>query len=448
MAQKIKKENRLYPKVLFRATNPVLFRTTSIGYLYDISQVYQTILLTEKLDPETEKILHNKRFFPKLQKIIFTVEPFYGKVLMKNFRLYKIIKETIKTYKPNIVISSDDTYPGSLYLMRLAKKLGAITIAIQDGFQIAEGEKLYLWSCLTNSYLKMPSFLPLSIRMFLVKLKKYLGHFFYYWILPLTVGEMPFLGETSLVFWKISAGLRDADYSAVFSERERNLCIKDGVSSQKLFILEHPLKREKIKIFFKKAYFLQNKNKENKKILTIMWPTEKIGFKKEDYSLISENEIRKSRDRIIQLISGILTDWKIFIKPHPAVKNVSEVKNFLGSVPDNVSIVNPSEPADKYIEMSRVIVGVPPASTTIFTSSKQNPEKIVLSLNLNNEFLGDVYKDFGGIEYVDNEEKFINVLNLIQDNKYYKKHSTGSHSGFSDTNELLNYICAYRPNVN
>lgn len=104
------------------------------------------------------------------------------------------------------------------------------------------------------------------------------------------------------------------------------------------------------------------------------------------------------------------------------------------------TIVNPFEPADKYIEMSNVIVGIPPASNTLFTASLQCPEKIILFLDLKHEFLGDSYKDFNGIKYIDNEKEFIDVLNLIRDNKYCKKYGTESNSSFSDTNKLLDYI--------
>jgi len=436
-------ETKTKQKVLFRAINPALFRTTLIGNLYEISQVYPTVLLLGgKIDSETEKILHNKGLFPQLQKIIFLEEPFYGKVFIKNSRLHRIIKEIIESHKPDIIISADDTYPGSLYLMRFAKKIGALTVVIQSGFQIAEGEKLYLWSCLMNSYLKMPNFLPFSIRLFLVKLKKYLGYFFYYWLLPLTVGEMPFRGKTSFAFWKISAGLRGADYSIVFSKREYNLCIKDGVPAKKLFILSHPLKRDTAQNFFKEAYFSNTLNKQgtNSKTLTVMWSDEKIGFNKNDYSLISKEEIEKNKIKIITLIVETLKEWRIFIKPHPSAQNVSEIKRIFEPISNYITVTNPSEPADKYIEMSNVIVGIPLSSTTLFTASLQCPEKIILSLDLNQEFLGDSYKDFNGIEYINNEDKFLNILKLIRDNKYQKKPKVQSESDFSNTIEMLNSL--------
>ena len=288
----------------------------------------------------------------------------------------------------------------------------------------------------------MPNFLPLSVRLFFVKFKKYLGYFFYHWILPLMMGEAPFRGKTSFIFWNESSGLKDADYSVVFSKRDYDLCIKDGVPAKKLFILNHPLIRENTKKFFEKTYFSNSLNKQKKysKILTVMLPAERIGFKRSDYSLIPEKKTQENKVRIVTLVADILKGWKIFIKPYPYALDISEIKKIFEPISNWATVVEPLEPADKYIKMSDVILGVPPASTTLFTASLRSPKKIVLSLDLNNEFLGDIYKNFNGIKYINSEEKFIEVLNLISNNKYYQKSDIEKDSTFSDTNELLNYI--------
>jgi len=407
--------------------------------LYEIAQKYPVALLTEELDSETKKILSNKKFFPKLKEIIITAEPFEGKIFSKNFKLYKTIKMAVNKYKPTIVVSTDDTYPGSLYLMRLAKKEGAKTVAFQSGFQIAEGNKLYLWSCFLNCYLKMPKFLPFFLKMFFVKLKKYLGHFFYYWIMPLTVGEKPFLGKTSLVFWKISAGLKEADYVGVFSERERALHIKDGIPFSKIFTLGHPLTHKKTKEFLERAYSL-DKSEIKERLVVIMWPNENISFNKKDFSLISKNEIQKIRNKIIKIISKELNNRKILIKPHPGYRKIEEVKKVLNNLPLNVRIIHPLEPADKYFKMGEIIIGFPPPSTALFTASLQYPEKVILYLDLNQEFLGGAYKNFNGIEYIDNEDDFIHKLKLIKEGKYKKEIINNQKLDFSDASEMLEVI--------
>jgi len=445
MADEIKK-NKDCLKVLFQSTNPQLFRTTSIGYLYEIAQRHRVVLLAEEIDSYTKKILCDRNLFPGLGKIIFFEPPFYGDILRKNYRLCRKSKKVVRDYKPDIVVTPEDIWPMSLYLLRFAKKEGIATLALQDGFRIAESKKLCLWSCLTNSYLRTPGFLPFSLRMFFVKMKKYLGHLLYYWILPLTSGQLPFLGKTSFAFWDISPGLRDADWSAVFSARDYDLSLKDGVSPEKLFILGHPLERALTRSFFEKAYFSGGDPKEGKNIATIMWPGENLEFYRQDYSLIPEKQVLASRLKAVRLITEKLTGWKVFIKPHPSLGDVAGIKNLLAEVPGDISVVEPTEPADKYIAMSKVIVGFPLPSTTLFTASLQHHGKIILSLNLNQAFLGDAYKNFEGIEYIDSEDKLIGALFAIKDNKYKRRQKMKSKTrSFSSAAELLGRITKLQP---
>jgi len=57
-------------KVLFYSNIPGYFRSTLIWYLYEISQAYTTVLLSEKLDEKSEKLIRNKELFPHLVEII------------------------------------------------------------------------------------------------------------------------------------------------------------------------------------------------------------------------------------------------------------------------------------------------------------------------------------------------------------------------------------------
>ena len=427
-------------KVLFQSTNPATFRSTSIGYLYEVAQEHEVVLLTEKLDSYTEKVLSDRSLFPGLEKVILFESPFHGNIFTKNYRLRTIMKKTIGTYRPDIVVSHTDTWPAEMYAMRFAKKNAATTVAIQSGFRIAGQHNLLLWSSLMNAQNKMPKFLPFSVRMFLVKLKKLTGYVLYHWILPLLAREMPFFGKTSFVFWHDSPGLRDADYSVVFSKRDAEICVQDGVSPKKIRILGHPLEHKATKRFFEKSYFSKNKEMKNQKTLTIMWSDDKIGFTEENHALIPEEKMQENRVRVVKLISEKLADWNIIIKPHPSIKSTSTIKEFLGEIAENVFIANPADPADMYIERSSCIVGMPPPSTTLFTAVKQDPEKIVLSLNLNNEFVGDSYKNFEGIEYIDSEGKFIEILSAIKNNTYKKERSIAVEFDFSDAGKLIQHL--------
>jgi len=285
----------------------------------------------------------------------------------------------------------------------------------------AEMKQVRLIIDLLNLYLRTPFFLPYLIRYFIIKFRKYLGHFLYYWILPLTSRQLPFIGKSSYILKKGKCGMRDSDYCIVFTKRDYNIYLKDGTAFEKLYIGD--------------------------KIVTLMLPSEEIGFKRNDYSLISKERKFKITIEIIKLIIEILKGWRIFIKPHPNIKNFKGVRKIFESISDIITVVEPSEPAEKYIEAGDVIIGLPrSASMTLFTASLQCIQKPIISLDFHPELLGDVYKDFEGIEYIDNKRKFIEILKLIRDDVYQKPQKKQlislelKEKEFSDALEMIEYL--------
>lgn len=413
-------------KIVFYTSVPRMFRTTLIGHLYEIAQVYPVILLSEKLDPETEEIVNNKKLFPKLEKII-SVRQYENEkrgLLAKNKYLYKLAKDIIYRCRPDIVISANDFCPFELYLMRLAKRVGSINICLQAGVHV-ETAKVALFVNLMKANTDFPSFLPFWLRLGVLKVKRYLGHILYYWILPLSVGELPFWGKSSMILWRWVGGLQEADYSVVFSKRDYDIHFKDGVPREKIYILAHPLMRE-TKKFFEKAFFSKynQEKKDNKRIAVLMLPSEEIGVKKDNFSLISKEERKKTRRDIINLVVQKLTDWQIFIKPHPAIENIDETRKIYQSLSERIKIIEPSEPVDKYIEIADLVIGLPsPNTTALYSALLQHPSLPILALDFNQELLGDIYQNFKGIEYVDRQEKLIDILTLIRNNNYQKKYN-------------------------
>ena len=454
----MKKNNKkeLNHKVLFYTGISRAFRTTSIANFYEISQVFPVILLSTKLDSETEKILENKKLFPKIEKVVqagqFT--PLDGKpprgfpgekrnLFSQNIYVYKLAKNIIRKYKPTIVIMPGDVYLLDFYIMRFAKKIGAINIVLNSDLRLSTAEEMSLRTDLTHVYFDLPSFLPFRFRFLLMKVRKYLGYILYNWILPLSVGQAPFFGKSSRILYSMSG--ERADYRIVYSKQDYELSVKEGIAEKKLVLLEHPLKREITKRFFKKIYLLnfKNKSKNKTKTFTLLYPEEPYGFKRDDYSLIKETEMQKERMETVSLIVNILKGWRIFIKPHPATPKAEELKKIFEAISPFVTFTNPSEPIDRYIEKSDVIIGFPPASGALFTATLQCPEKPILSLDLPpQEIFGDCYKNFDGIDYIDNGKKFINILELIRDGKYKKEAKTdlGEKGGFKDAVELLDFL--------
>jgi len=435
-------------KVLFYTSNSRLFRSTLIGYLYEISQVYPVILLSEKLDSQTEEIIRNKKLFPKLEKIVPTYQRAGEKMNLFTRHKYfsKLAKDIIQHYKPDIVITTGNNF-FEVYLRRFASRINAVNIYFVE-FLFAQTKQAIIEYILRIAYLKAPRFLPQWGKILFSKFRRHLGHFLCFWILPPLNGQRPFVKEPSFVLAADNSRSGGIDYFFVFSRKDYDILIKDGVPAEKIYILVHPLARGiKARRFFKKIYSSNplNKNKIYTKILTVMWPPEPIGFKRDSYSLISKEGLLKSRTEIITLITKILKEWKIFIKPHPLTENVSELIQTFKSISNQIEVVKPAESTDEYIEKSDAILGLSPASTTLFTASLQCPEKPILSLDLQCEFCGDSYKNFNGVEYINNEERFIHILRLIRDNKYQKKYQKNKEGKlgpreFSNTIELLKYL--------
>ena len=448
--------------VLFYTSIPHSFRTTLIGHLYEICQEYPVVLLAEELSPEVKTILEDKSLFPNLQEIIpvhqFTSQE---KSLIKNYRrLQRLAKEVVSRYRPRLVITANDLYPFEMYLLRYAKMGGATTICIQPGGMIAS-RIVKKWIDLTNAYTNLPKFIPISVRLFLIPLRKYSRYLLYHWLAPLLVKELPFPGMTSLSLGATAAGTR-ADYQVVFTERDYDIYLKEGVPEKKLIILAHPLTRNTKRIF---NALLQQKSKHTNrtkgKVICLMLPSDLIiGFHRKDLSPITERQYRNIWLELIKLIHATLPDWNIFVKPHPSSVPLTGFERRLIKISGRVNFVPPQEPAERYIKMADIMTGLPPcASTTLFIASLLRPDLPIISVDTEEEILGDYYKDFPGIDYVTTKDELEKKLKIISSGKYKKQappptHSTDStssprassgqvggltHKGFKNTIELIQY---------
>ena len=327
------------------------------------------------------------------------------------------------------------------YLMRFAKKINAVNIVLNSDLRLSTAKEMSLRTDLTHTYFDLPSFLPFRFRFLLMKVRKHLGYLLYNWLLPLLAGQAPFFGKSSRILYSMSG--ERADYRIVCSKQDYDLSKKEGIPEKKLILLDHPLKRENTKRFFEKAYFLnfKNKTKNKTKILTLLYPGEPYGFKRDDYSLISEEETKIERVKIVNLIVNTLKGWKIFIKPHPATSRADEFKKTFEDISPSITFTDPYDPIERYIGVSDVIVGLPPSSSALLTAAWQCPNKPILSLNLDKEVMGDGYKDLSEVEYIDSEEKFIKVLELIRDDKYQKNYKEKEVAeDFSSTLDFLDYL--------
>lgn len=409
------------PKILFYAGISYSFRSLAIGQVYEIAQKYSVVLLTEKLDQKTENTLRNKNIFPKLEKIIY-IKNNWIRIIRNNKSIYLEFKNIIKNEKPDIVISNGKyIYPVTLYLRRIAKKNKAINICYL-GIQPDRTKVIALWKMLVKSYLKREP-------IFFTKLKAQIAHIFVYWILPLLVGEKPFLKEPGGVLLK-NVFSDSCDYYLCYLKKEYNLCLEEGADKNKLRLVSNG------------SYFLRYQKPENgSKIATIMWPTEKIGIRKDNLSLISKEEIIMNRRKVLKMVNKILFGWKIFVKPHPSIlkEELFELSEIIMEYP-NFKLTNPADSADDYIRISDVVVGLPPVSSTSYTASLNYPEKAILCVNFENQLLGNGCKNFDGVEYIEKEEKFIGILNQIRAGGYKKNWKKKTKEDFPNIVDLIGAI--------
>lgn len=432
------------PKILFYTFTPRAFRTTLIYYLYELAQVYPVILLSEKLDPEIESILQDQTLFPKLQSII-PVNQFSNNqngIFVMNKNMYSLAEENIRKYQPDVVISATDTYSlFELYLMSAARKLGALRITIQPT-NVAPNALSRRWVNLTTAYLSFPSFIPTFLKLALIECKRYFGHFFYYWLLPLSIGVRPFGGRSSFILRRGNSGMRDSNYQIVFSERDRRIYEGDGVPRERLIVLAHPLFR-KPRVLLRRI--VRSKRSDKKTVYIILSSDIEIGFQKEDGSPINRRERHKEWAKDIALINKALPEWEIRITMHPDTKNPDYLKRVLLSAADSVK-VNPPQNIEEQIQSADIVIGFPlSASTVLFIASLIAPEKPLISLDFHKEMMGDYYKEFEGIEYVTSKERFLQLLELIKGGKYKKNlQSQSEESEFSNLPEMIDQLLTHR----
>lgn len=439
-------------KVLFSSHSARALRTTLLGHLFEIAQRHLTVLVSENLDPDTAAVLARKELFPRLERVIAIPSPAQN-YFAKHRALESLAKHVVSECSPDIVIVGSDLHSlFERYLCRCAKRAGATVVAIQPTV-VAPGRQVRRWLNLEDAYTRWPQWLPKYIKLMLTRVRKLCAHIFEYIMLPLLVGEAPFWGFTSHILWFGASGMRDADFQIVFSKRDWEIYRGDGVPPEKLYILSHPFAREARRIFAI-AYLEKVRHARNlgERMAVVFLPGNvKIGFREDDKSLISQQERWQEWEEFPQLMREILIGWKILVQLHPDTPDKLLFMERLESLGQEI-VVPVQGYADVTTEQADIIVGFPlSTSTTLFTASLQCPGKPILSLNFAHEFSGDIYKDFDGIEYIDNKEKFLKVLEAIRAGRYVKP-SPGlalddprlSLGQFSNTIEMVEYLSQAR----
>lgn len=408
------KKNNKEPVVLIYSSASRLFRTTYIGYVYEIAQKYNTILISEKLDAESKQALAKKKIFPKLKKIIPSSQysqkdnTLYG----YNRKYSAVAKAIIKNNKPTVVIIDSIINPFERYLARYAKEDGAKILSLQAGFQslpFSEETKRneLLLRDQKSSSKHMLIISKINRNMF--KLNKHITQITEYWILPLIFRTYPFLYKKLFNLNQFS-WVREFDFTTFFSQREADAEEKLGRPKKQILTLQHPLKRKKTHQIMNDIYKYHTVNKEN--AITIMVDVNTYGHTKKDLSLIPQERYMSGRMEVVkQIVLDSEHNTDIYIKPHPvsSPEFLQYLHKNLQPISPRIKIVNPHESADIYIKKSKIIIGFPPPSTTLYISSFDK-SKIVLFVDMFHELLGEVYKSYPGIVYIDKLNQLTKAL--------------------------------------
>ena len=76
------------------------------------------------------------------------------------------------------------------------------------------------------------------------------------------------------------------------------------------------------------------------------------------------------------------------------------------------------DPMDKYIEMSQVIIAPPPVTSVLLTAKYQRPEIVLLAVNLAKEFGAEFYREFPGVQYIEDKETLQTVLSSVNNSDF------------------------------
>ncbi len=415
-----------------------LFISTLIGHLYDLARENNIILLSEELSEKTQKLILNKNIFPKIIKII-PVNQYSSPQknwFLKNRDYYYLAQKITKEQKIDVVIVENDICLFEMYLLRSCKKSGSLKIAIQSSLKSRAKETMEYFRITKARNIKN---MPLWLSKIFVLVKMYIGHFFVYWILPLTIGQLPFFGKTSFITWNYTTGKRDTDAYAVLFEDYKNILLSEGVDPNKIFLICHPLQLNRE--FFEKNLFAKViSNKE--KVITFLWPSIKVSVDK-SRKYIPKEKFFEAIKKNLNIILNELSDWTLQVKIHPNVSldYIQEVKDFCLSISSRIKVLDSDYGIYFYIQSSDIIVDMAPPSTSIYLAWILNDSaKIIILTDFLKDLRGQILKNCHGIYYIQKPDSFSKLLQEIKLGKRILITKRKSLQGLANILQLISIL--------
>lgn len=429
--------------VLFYTFRPRSFRTTLIWYLSELSRhdVSIVVLAHEEIDRATLELIGDKTLFPRVERTVLLADAVNGaqSVLQRFRRLFRAAAQVVRQYRPEVTISSSDWHSlMEMQLLRCSKRSGALNVTLQDTVQTESSDERR-WTDLVNVHLRTSTLLPWWLRRCIVTVRKYLGHIFYYWFVPICCGTRPFWGWSSFVLSRGASGSRDSDCHIVFSERARQHYLRAGTPAAKLRMLQHPLVRGVDARLYDRLVRGGVAAMGKRKIALILVSGESIGLRRGDYALIDQDERVRGHISAVELLLETLSDWQLLFKPHPDAVSLQHIAALAAEHPERVRVTDPQDAVDRYVEIADALIVLPLAlSTVMFTASAQRPDLPIISVDLHDEYRADYYRNGElGVEFVDGYERLRIVLEQLRAGTYRKASSAKEATSNADSAEDL-----------
>jgi hypothetical protein len=440
-------------RILFYPHSARAFSSSLIGHLYELCQEYPVVLLAEPMHDSYASLLKNRALFPKLERVeIISGLGFSLRELIRgNRKWHRLARDLVRQIQPQLVITENDMSSlFDMYLLREAKKNGATCLTIQGMLQREDTKILKFVELMNVCSDGTGPGLRRQFRFWSYRARKRLGHFLVHYLLPWTVGEGDLHGRSSYVLRRGASGLRDSDLNLVPTPQAFLAHTASGVPAEKLAVLPHPLLRVPHELYFVAADTGSTPipPAEAKSILVLLTSVP-VGFHQHDYSLIDREHRQQTRLRILRLLHEIFPDWRILVKPHPDCGPIETVQEYFATVLDMITILPPSVPVEPHLIQCSIILDLPlSVTTTLFTAACACPEKPIISANVDQEFYGDHYKNYPGIDYVESMGELTALLLGIKAGSYRKPPAAVATDPamrkFTTTNDVVHYLLRSR----
>ena len=422
-------------KVVFYSGSARNFRTTLFGHLYKLvnSNKFEIILLHENLDEDIMFLLQDKLVFKNLELINVSNLSNEKNFILRYRKQFYYSKNFFKSHKPFLFVYTSDFHSIFEILMsRHAKFYNSICVSISCTITVGKMQDISKWVCFQNSFIKQKySKLKKASFIFLQNLKSILFIYF----IPLINFTNTLKGTSNFYLYKGLSGMRKSDYHILFSTTEKASYIDTGVLADKIFLIKHPLRNPD---FY--SYYISSLKSNIKIDILILINSDLITISSNLKEFKFFDERLNDYEEIISYLRYKFPNYSIGIKPHPDTNKsiLNDIKaKFLSF---NLQYLDSFEPIDIYAVNAKIILEFPRSvSTALLISRYINPNSLIISLDIYNEFLGSYYKNIPVINYVESLTNFKKIFDFRSDTNLNLEYDN-SKFNFDNLPDFIDYL--------